>query len=218
MSNLAILYGKRVFHGIICLQKIIYELKKNMKLLELIFIKKGMIYFINSYVGFNFILKNSMKQFFITLVKNKRKKKRLFLSNTKYLKYSKIILKRKRLRKKGFFLIKPNICLLGKWFGGFLTNNFIFRKKLKHKAPRLPHFGVIMDHNINEIPSAEFKKVTIPYSSLLDIIDFKFSKVFYGIPSNGKSLNCIGFYLSTTLNAYYNGVIMELNFFHTNIN
>jgi ribosomal protein S2 len=180
LTNLSIIYGKRSNHLILMLQKTLYELKKSLKIMENISFYRGIFFFINSCSVFEIIMKN------------------LFLKlNSHFV-----------LRNQAFLY---SIYVFSKWDAGFLTNNFVYFHNLKRKIkfPRLPHFNIIMDYNLNYISISESLKLAIPYSSLSDVIGYKYNKIFYNIISNGKSLDCISFYLSNLLNSFFIGYYHE---------
>jgi ribosomal protein S2 len=180
LTNLSIIYGKRSNHLILMLQKTLYELKKISKIIETISIQRGIFFFINSYSAFEIIMENL-----------------LFKLNSHLI-----------LRRKSYL---HSIYIFSKWDAGFLTNNFVYFHNLKRKIkfPRLPHFNMVMDYNLNYIAVSESLRISVPYSSLSDIIGYKYNKTFYNIVSNGKSLDCISFYLANLLNAFYIGYYHE---------
>jgi ribosomal protein S2 len=179
LTNLSIIYGKRYNHLVLILQKTLYELKKILKILENLSFHRGVFYFINSYTTFEIIMKNIL---------NKLNSHFIFRENPLYSLY-----------------------VFSKWDAGFITNNFVYFHNLKRKIkfPRLPHFNMIMDYNLNYIPISESLRVSIPYSSLSDVIGYKYNKTFYNIISNGKSIDCISFYLSNLMNSFVIGYYNE---------
>lgn len=180
MTNSSLIYGLKNNQAILSLTKLIYELKKILKIIETIAFKRGVLYFINSYVSFQLICKNILTQY----------NKYFLMKNKKLLEY---------------------VYIFSKWPAGFLTNNSIYFKSLKYKIkfPRLPHFGFLNDFFINFISLNEFKKIWIPYSSLIDIISFNINNTFYSLISNGKSIDVSNFYLFNCLNSFYIGYYNE---------
>lgn len=180
MSNTSIIYGIRNNQAILSLAKTLYELKKVLKILETISFKRGVIYFVNSYISFQFICQTVFGEFNKYFLKNRKK----------LLEY---------------------LYVFSKWPSGFLTNNSIYFRSLKYKIkfPRLPHFGFNMDHSINLISIKEFKQILVPYCSLLDIKHFSLKTIFYGLASNGKSIDSCHFYLFNCLNSFYIGYYNE---------
>lgn len=180
MSNTSLIYGLQNNQTILNITKTVYELKKILKILETISFKRGVIYFVNSYLSFQIICKN------------------LFGFFNKYL-----LTRKKKLLE--------YIYIFSKWPAGFLTNNTIYFNSLKYKIkfPRLPHFGFLLDHFVNFISLKELKKLYIPYSSLLDVTFFNLNTLFYGLVSNGKSIDACTFYLFNCLNSFYIGYYNE---------
>lgn len=176
MTNSSLIYGFKQKQTILNLSKTLFELKKILKIVETISFKRGVLYYINNSITFQLACQN------------------IFSSFNKY------ILKKKKT-------LLEYIYNFSKWPAGFLTNNSIYFNSLKYKLkfPRLPHFGFLNDFFINFIALKEFKKIWVPYSTLIDTSSFNINNMFYTINSNGKSIDSTYFYLFNCLNSFYIG-------------
>ena len=157
--NSSIIYAKRQNFLILDLIKNSIQFKKVLKIIEVISFKRGVVYFIQNNIIFKF---NSL------LVKNPGVHLLKRNTDSKYL---------------------ESVFLFNKWTPGFLTNNNVFFNQLKKTLlfPRLPHFGIIGDHNTNLYILKEFIKLNIPTSSCIDINSRITELSLYNLTFNGKS-------------------------------
>ena len=76
---------------------------------------------------------------------------------------------------------------------GFLTNNNVYFNNLKYKIkfPRLPHFGIFGDNDINKFGLNEFERLSIPFFSCIENQTTFFKNSCYSLASNCKSLDSL---------------------------
>jgi ribosomal protein S2 len=163
IRNSSIVYAKRQNLLLLDLIKNSIQFKKILKLIEIISFKRGVIYFIQNNTIFKF---NSL------LVKNPGVHLLKRNTDSKYL---------------------ESVFLFNKWTPGFLTNNFVFFNQLKKKLsfPRLPHLGIIGDHNMNLYILKEFIKLNIPTASCIDVNSQNTELSLYNLTFNGKSQDAL---------------------------
>lgn len=139
IRNSSIIHSKKLIQYYLNLNLTIIQLNKIMKILEIISYKRGTLYFINNFIGFNFKINNIYKKAHLHPLINKR------ISNSFYI-FSKW--------NPGF--LTNNFCFFSK-----------LKKKIRY--PRLPNFNTIGDSNINYISIDESNKLLIPFSYSFDI-------------------------------------------------
>lgn len=139
IRNSSIIHSKKINQYYLNLNLTIIQLNKIMKFLEIISYKRGTLYFINNFIGFNFKINSMLKNSNFHPLINRRINHSLYI----FSKWD-----------PGF--LTNSICFFSK-----------LKKKMKY--PKLPNFNIIGDSFINSISINESYKLLIPFSYSFDI-------------------------------------------------